>query len=66
VLIEIAAGHQVTPAQVVLRWHIEHRIVVIPKSVTPDRIRANLDVFGFALTNEEVARIDSMQGGVPS
>ncbi len=66
VLIEIAAGHQVTPAQVVLRWHIEHRIVVIPKSVTPDRIRANLDVFHFALTDEEVARIDSMQGGVPS
>jgi diketogulonate reductase-like aldo/keto reductase len=62
VLIEIAAGHGVTPAQVVLRWHIEHRIVVIPKSVTPDRIRSNLDVFGFALTDEEVTRIDRIGG----
>jgi diketogulonate reductase-like aldo/keto reductase len=62
VLIEIAARHQVTPAQVVVRWHVEHRIVVIPKSVTPDRISTNLDVFGFALTAEEVARIDAMGG----
>jgi diketogulonate reductase-like aldo/keto reductase len=60
VLIEIAARHQVTPAQVVVRWHVEHRIVVIPKSVTPDRIRTNLDVFGLELTAEEVARIDAI------
>jgi 2,5-diketo-D-gluconate reductase A len=62
VLIEIAARHRVTPAQVVIRWHVEHRIVVIPKSVTPDRIRTNLDVFGFALTADEVARIDALGG----
>jgi 2,5-diketo-D-gluconate reductase A len=60
VLTAIAADHGVTPAQVVLRWHIEHGIVVIPKSVTPDRIRSNLDVFGFALTGEEIARIDGL------
>jgi diketogulonate reductase-like aldo/keto reductase len=50
----------VTPSQVVLRWHIEHGIVVIPKSVTPERITANLDVFDFALSSDEVARLDAL------
>jgi diketogulonate reductase-like aldo/keto reductase len=63
VLVEIASGHGVTPAQVVLRWHIEHRIVVIPKSATPERITSNLDIFGFALSADEVARIDAVSGG---
>jgi diketogulonate reductase-like aldo/keto reductase len=45
---------------VVIRWHIDHGIVVIPKSVTPDRIRLNFDVFGFALTVNERARIDTL------
>ena len=43
-----------------LRWHLQHGIVVIPKSVNPDRIRTNLDVFGFGLTDEEMARIDAL------
>ena len=43
-LVGIAEAHGVTPAQVVLRWHIQHEFVVIPKSVTPDRIRTNFDV----------------------
>jgi diketogulonate reductase-like aldo/keto reductase len=60
VLREIAEVHGVTPAQVVLRWHIEHGIAVIPKSATPARIRLNHDVFGFTLTAEEVARIDRL------
>jgi 2,5-diketo-D-gluconate reductase A len=60
VLAQIAAAHDVTPAQVVLRWHIEHRIVVIPKSVTPQRIRSNFDVFRFSLSDFEVAQIDAM------
>ena len=60
VLAEVARAHAVSPAQVVLRWHIEHEIVVIPKSVTPDRIRANFDVFGFSLTEDEVRRIDAL------
>jgi len=60
VLAEIAARHQVTPAQVVLRWHLEHGITVIPKSAQPDRIRSNLDLFGFSLTPEEVSRIDRL------
>jgi diketogulonate reductase-like aldo/keto reductase len=60
-LADIAARHGVTPAQVVLRWHIEHGIAVIPKSANPDRIAANIDLFGFALTTDEVARIDAMR-----
>jgi 2,5-diketo-D-gluconate reductase A len=60
VLVEIAARHGVTPAQVVVRWHIDHEVVVIPKSATPQRIAANVDVFGFSLTDEEVGRIDGL------
>ena len=62
VLAEIAARHGVTPAQVVLRWHIDHEVVVIPKSATPERIAANFDVFGFSLSPEELARIDRLSG----
>ncbi len=58
VLTEIAAKHGVSPAQVVLRWHIEHGIVVIPKSGQRERIVANLDLFGFILDPAEIARID--------
>jgi 2,5-diketo-D-gluconate reductase A len=60
VLVEIAAAHGQTVAQVVLRWHVEHEIVVIPKSVTPARIRENFDIFDFSLTPDEVARIDEL------
>lgn len=60
VLTEIAASHGVSSAQVVLRWHLEHEIVVIPKSVTPERIAANFDIFDFSLTPDEVARIDAL------
>lgn len=60
VLTRIAAAHGVSPAQVVLRWHIDHEIVVIPKSVTPERITANFDVFHFSLTAEEMRDIDAL------
>jgi 2,5-diketo-D-gluconate reductase A len=60
VLAEIAASHHVTPAQVVLRWHLELGITVIPKSARRDRIESNLDLFGFSLTPEEVARISRL------
>jgi diketogulonate reductase-like aldo/keto reductase len=60
VLAEIAQRHGVTPRQVILRWHIEHRIPVIPKSSRPERIAANYDVLGFALDEGEVARIDAL------
>jgi 2,5-diketo-D-gluconate reductase A len=60
VLAEIAARHEVTPAQVVLRWHLDHEVVVIPKSATPERIAANFDVFGFSLSDEELRRVDGL------
>ena len=55
-----ADRHQVTPAQVVLRWHLEHGITVIPESAHPDRIKSNFDLFSFSLTPEEVARVDRL------
>ena len=59
VLVGIASAHGVTAAQVVLRWHIDHGFVVIPKSVRRERIAANFDVFGFSPT-AELARIDAL------
>jgi 2,5-diketo-D-gluconate reductase A len=60
VLTEIAWAHSVTPAQVVLKWHLEHGIAVIPKSADHKRIVTNLDLFHFSLDPEEVARIDGL------
>src|SRR5579864_6228675 len=60
VLAEIAAKYFVTAAQVVLRWHLELGIAVIPKSARPERIRSNLDLFGFSLTLEEMARLSRL------
>lgn len=60
----IAERHGRTPAQVVLRWHIDSGRSAIPKSVRPDRIAENLDVFGFALSADEVAAIDALDAGV--
>lgn len=60
VLAEIAGRHGVTPAQVVIRWHIDHEVVVIPKSASPERIAANFDVFGFSLDETELRRIDAL------
>jgi 2,5-diketo-D-gluconate reductase A len=60
VLAEIAAKYKVTPAQVVLRWHIELGITVIPKSARPERIKSNFDLFGFSLTPEDMSRISRL------
>ena len=57
VVAAIAEAHGKTPAQVVLRWHVEQGHLVIPKSVTPERIRANIDVFDFELTRDELGQI---------
>jgi diketogulonate reductase-like aldo/keto reductase len=59
-LVQIAEAHGVTPAQVVIRWHIEHEIVVIPKSTNADRIAENFDVWGFELSDDEVAELDAL------
>jgi diketogulonate reductase-like aldo/keto reductase len=60
VLVEIAAEHGVTVQQVVLLWHLRHRVVAIPKSTRPERIEANIDLFGFTLSDEVIARIDGL------
>jgi diketogulonate reductase-like aldo/keto reductase len=64
VILRIAAAHGRTPAQVMLRWHLQSGRDVIPKSVNPERIAANLDVFGFALSAEDCASIDALETGV--
>ncbi|MFF2777534.1 aldo/keto reductase [Streptomyces sp. NPDC058052] len=63
-LLAIAAAHGKSPAQVVIRWHLQLGNVVIPKSVTPARIRANIDVFDFVLTDEETAAIAGLDRGL--
>jgi 2,5-diketo-D-gluconate reductase A len=63
VIAAVAAGHGRSPAQVVLRWHLQLGNVVIPKSTTPSRIRENLDVFDFALSDAEMATIGSLDTG---
>ena len=55
-----AERHGVTPGQVILRWHVQLGSVPIPKSATPERQRANLDVFGFELSEHEVAAISAL------
>lgn len=59
----IAQAHGKTPAQVVLRWHMQLGNVAIPKSVTPERIAANIDVFDFELTGDEMVTIDTLGNG---
>lgn len=60
VLQEIAEAHSKTAAQVVIRWHIQHGLVVIPKSVHEERIKQNIDVFDFKLTDTDMAKIDGL------
>ncbi|MFE4054156.1 aldo/keto reductase [Streptomyces sp. YIM B13518] len=59
-LVAIAQKHGRTPAQVVLRWHLQLGNVVIPKSVTPSRIEENIDVFGFSLDAEDLTAISAL------
>ena len=60
---DIAQAHGKTPAQVMLRWHLQQGRSVIPKSTKPQRIAENLDVFDFDLTTEELAAIDALGTG---
>ena len=63
-IVEIARAHGRTPAQVMLRWHIQQGRQVIPKSVTPSRIEQNIDVFDFDLTADQLAVIDTLDTGI--
>ena len=61
-ILDIAQRAGRTPAQVIIRWHLQHEVVVIPKSVHAERIRSNADVAGFALTDEDMATLDALGG----
>ena len=60
----IAAAHGKTPAQVMIRWHLQEGRSAIPKSVRPERIAENFDVFDFELTTDERAALDKLDTGV--
>ncbi|MDB5165912.1 MAG: glyoxal reductase [Candidatus Saccharibacteria bacterium] len=62
-LAAVAKVHNKSSAQVVIRWHLQHDLVVIPKSVHAERIKENIDVFDFELSEEEMAIIDSLETG---
>jgi 2,5-diketo-D-gluconate reductase A len=62
-IVEVAQAKERTPAQVVLRWHLQLGNVVIPKSVNPDRIRENIEVFDFELDDAEMASIAEVETG---
>lgn len=63
VLRQLGEKHGRTPAQVALRWHLQLGNVVIPKSVTPSRIRENIDVFGFELDDADMAAVAGLDAG---
>lgn len=62
-LLEIGAAHGKTPAQVMLRWNIQRGVAVLPKSTHRERMEENIDVFDFALTDAEMARIGALDTG---
>jgi len=62
-IVEVAQRKDRTPAQVVLRWHVQLGCVVIPKSVNPDRIRENINIFDFVLDDADMAEISKVRTG---
>jgi 2,5-diketo-D-gluconate reductase A len=63
VIVRLAERHKETPAQIVIRWHLDLGNVVIPKSVKPQQIRGNISVFGFAFTAEDDDKIAGLDSG---
>lgn len=64
ILKNIAGKYGKTPAQILLRWDLQHSVVTIPKSVTPERIRQNADIFDFLLTDKEMEELDQCDEGL--
>lgn len=62
-VVGIAEAHGRTPAQILIRWHVQLGNIVIPKSVNPDRIKSNIDVFDFELGEQDMASIASLEDG---
>lgn len=60
VVVKVAAAHNVSPAQALIRWSLQKGFVCIPKSVSQHRIKENTDVFGFELTADEVKEFDAL------
>lgn len=60
VLVKLAEKHQKSPAQIILRWHLQHDVIIIPKSVNEKRLKENADIFDFELTAEDMNQIDSL------
>jgi diketogulonate reductase-like aldo/keto reductase len=60
VIQKIAQSHNKTPAQVVLRWHLQNNTIAIPRSITPSRIEENINVFDFELTADEISDINQL------
>ena len=63
VITRIAAAHGKTPAQVVLRWHIQRGDIVFPKSVSPERVKSNFEIFDFSLARDEMTAITGLDRG---
>jgi 2,5-diketo-D-gluconate reductase A len=59
----VADAHDKTPAQVIIRWHLQIGNIVIPKSVNPERIVSNFDVFDFELSDDDLKSISSLDNG---
>jgi diketogulonate reductase-like aldo/keto reductase len=64
VLHELATKYNKSIAQIVLRWNIDKGVVVLPKSVTPSRIKENFEVFDFKLSQEDIDRIDALNQNI--
>jgi len=63
VLVSLAHTYGKTAAQIILRWHVQSGVIVIPKSAKPERIRENIDLFDFALSEDEIQAIERMDQG---